>query len=89
MDRGSVVGLGAGAGPGVFLTNATSPCELRGKFDTTTLNIPLVLSTLSILWEFSGDTWLASASILFGPGVSGSTYTTDTTAAEIVLGGGP
>ncbi len=81
----SITGAGVGAGAGVWMTNAAKAEELKGPFDTTTLDIPLVAATLSIQWAFDpgSDVWVASVNLLAGPGVSGSTYPTTTAATTL------
>ncbi len=75
-----VLGMAAGIGSGIFITNADCPKELGGPFDTWSLNTPIG----SIQFEKSGGTWLASwspSSVSWSPssgGFSVSAYPTTT-----------
>ena len=70
-----VYGLSGGVGSGVFYTNANSPSQLAGFFNTTTYN--LFLFTISI--GKSGDTSIYSLSGGKGWGLSTSSYPVNTT----------
>jgi RHS repeat-associated protein len=73
-------GAYAGAGAGVFLTNARSAGELRGPFNTHSFNVGVGPIRASLQIGVSGKTWIGS--LTFGPGVgiSGSSYPTNTWA---------
>jgi hypothetical protein len=70
------VGAYAGAGVGVFFTNAGSVTDLRGPFNTVDLNVPF--GGLEFAWS-QENTWIVS--MLFGPGqVASASRLTTTTA---------
>ena len=72
----TITGLTAGAGGGVWFTNAKSVCELEGPFNTWNLNLPL----LSIQVEIANGIWMVSATYGKSWGASGSGYPTKTKA---------
>jgi RHS repeat-associated protein len=79
----TVVGLFAGAGGGVFVTNATDASQLAGSFHTLTINGGAGLSIPSAQLAYGHDAtgdFIWEFSIQAGPGVgvSGSGYDTTT-----------
>lgn len=73
-------GAFAGVGAGGFLTNASSAGDLRGPFDTYTVNIGVGPIQGSLQIGYSGGTWIGSVTVGPGIGISGSTYPTNTWA---------
>jgi hypothetical protein len=62
------VGAFIGAGLGPFLSNAKTPADLEGPFDTVSLDlsIDIVPVKISVQVGVSGDIWMAG--VTFGPG---------------------
>jgi RHS repeat-associated protein len=81
------VGAYAGAGVGGFITNATNVGELKGPFNTYSINTPIGSLQLGV----SGSTWIFSVTCGvppcgIGAGGAGSTYPTNTWVAPDVTG---
>ena len=76
----SILGLFAGGGGGLFLTNAESASQLSGPFDTSFINVALA-GFIKFSVQFGRDakgTWIGSITLGPGWGISGSTYPTNT-----------
>jgi hypothetical protein len=73
-ESATVLGASAGVGAGLFFTNAASPEELRGPFDTRQLNTPW----FGVQYDTSGDVKVFSFTV--GPQVGASYYHGKTSA---------
>jgi hypothetical protein len=73
-----VLGAFAGAGGGVFATNATDPCQLAGPFNTLSFNLGVGPVKFSGQFGYGGGTWIGGATVGPGLGVSVSKYPTNT-----------
>ena len=62
-----VAGVFGGLGAGILVTNATDASQLRGPFDTFTLNVPIGAVSIS----HGGGIW--SVGVTAGPGLIAST----------------
>jgi hypothetical protein len=71
-------GATAGLGVGAFITNAKCAKQLKGPFDTWTLNLPI----FSLQFAHSGGVWTAGGSLGKSWGISLSRYTVTTTTAS-------
>jgi RHS repeat-associated protein len=81
------IGAYAGVGSGFFITNATTVGELKGPFNTYSINTPIGSLQLGV----SGSTWIFSATCGVPPcgigvGAAASTYPTNTVVAPDVPG---
>jgi hypothetical protein len=74
----SVTGGFAGAGGGIFITNANAVQELRGAFNTYTYNLGIGPRQASIQFSEYQGTWIVSFTTGPGFGVNSSTYHTYT-----------
>ena len=80
VDNGKqwVAGATAGFGAGGFITNAKCAKQLKGPFDTWTLNLPII----SLQFASGGGIWTAGASAGKSWGLSLSRYNVTTTTAS-------
>jgi RHS repeat-associated protein len=78
-EKGDQVwGVSAGAGVGVFFTNAKDVTQLGGPFSTLNVNLYVV----SIQIAIKGSTWYGALTFGKGIGLSTSSYTTQTPITE-------
>jgi hypothetical protein len=76
-DNQFVAGATAGLGVGGFITNAKNAQDLKGPFDTWSLNLPI----FSLQFASGGGVWTAGGSLGKSWGLSLSRYTVTTTTA--------
>lgn len=81
-NQTGALGAFAGAGAGVFFTNATRASQLAGYSNTYSFNLGVGPIKFSAQLGRSGNIW--STSFTFGPGIgiSGSTYPTWTNSTK-------
>ena len=81
-NQTGAAGAFAGAGVGLFLTNATSASDLGGYGSTYSFNVGVGPAKFSVQIGRSGNTWIGSATIGPGIGLSGSSYPTWTNTTK-------
>ena len=76
----TIAGGYAGGGIGGYLTNANSPCDLKGPFRTFTFSFgfPFIGGASAQYSESDNGTWVWSVTIGPGIGLSGGVYQTNT-----------
>lgn len=78
-------GAYAGAGVGIFITNASSAEQLTATISTTSIDLGLI----SIQWSTGGGIWIVDVTGGLGLFVGGSTIDTGTSGATFVGGTEP